>query len=237
MHKSIFSRYRSPRLQINTIPLFKKLPSQTYYCATLTYYLILNSIDFTDEFNEVVGVWGEIYLINLFIEATASEKRKYEFIDSWEGIEDRTIIDFNVKSKKIKIEVKTTAQSIRVHHFNGLSQMNRPANWNCYLASLCISSDESGLTCSDLVKSIRKKITLSTYNLLEKKINIRGESCLNDKYRFVVNPDKKMEFFMFENVPKPTIVPGIGKIAWEAVLENITCLKLKDKIRLLEIMN
>ena len=108
----------------------------------------------SDEFNQVIGVWGELYLINELIKITIDEKSKLEIIESWEGVESRSIIDFNFKSRKTKIEVKTTIESIRTHHFNGLDQVSKGLTWEGYLASFCINTDEGGLSCSDLVNSI-----------------------------------------------------------------------------------
>lgn len=39
-----------------------------------------------DEFNEVVGVWGELYLINELITNTNIEGVKQNIIESWEGL-------------------------------------------------------------------------------------------------------------------------------------------------------
>jgi hypothetical protein len=190
-----------------------------------------------EEFNEVVGVWGEIFLINELIKITKNEKDKLEIIESWEGVETRTKIDFNIKSKKTKIEVKTTTESIRFHHFNGLDQVSKGLAWKGYLASFCIITDEGGLSCSDLVNSIKENIPIAFLPYFDSKIKLRGISCNNTKQKFIINSSKKMEFFDFSQVPKPTIEEGVGKIEWDAVLENKEFLDINEKYNLLNLMN
>jgi len=46
-----------------------------------------------------------------------------------------------------------------------------------------------------------------------------------------------LEFFDFDNVPKPKIEVGIGKIEWEAILENKPHLNQKAKDKLINLMN
>jgi len=191
----------------------------------------------SDEFNEVIGVWGEIYLINLIIGLTKKEVGKIELLESWEGVENRTKIDFNIKSKKAKLEVKTTIQSIRIHDFNGVDQVTKTANWTGHLASFCIMPDEAGLTCFDLYLTLKNKISHTCLNILDNKIRIRGKACVNNKYKFVINPEKTLEFYDFDQIPKPKIVPGIGRISWEAILENKSSLTQIEKTSLLKLMN
>jgi hypothetical protein len=191
----------------------------------------------TDEFNKVIGVWGEIYLLNELIKFTNNEKDKLEIIESWEGVETRTKIDFNLKSKSTKIEVKTTTESIRVHHFNGLEQVSKGPNYKGFLASFCINQDDAGVSCNDLVNEIKRNISKIYLPVFESKLIIRGKECCNTKYTFTINSSKNLEFFDFSQVPKPIIEDGVGKIQWYAVLENKQFLDLNDKNNLLNLMN
>lgn len=191
----------------------------------------------SDAYNEVIGVWGELFLINELLKHTSSEIGKHEILDSWESTEGRSIIDLNIKSKKTKIEIKTTLEHVRTHHFHGLSQVQIETNQRGFLASICVVNDVNGLSCLDLLNSIEKKIQTENLDILNKKIKIRGAACKNNKFFFSQNPTKKMEFFNFQEVPKPSIVDGIGKIEWVAILENKTCLNNLQKNKLLNIMN
>ena len=101
----------------------------------------------------------------------------------------------------------------------------------------CINSDDAGITCNDLINDITKNITQIYLPIFQSKITIRGKVCYNEKYQFVINSSKEMEFFDFTQVPKPIIDDGIGRIEWEAILENRRYLNKKEKNILLNIMN
>ncbi len=188
-------------------------------------------------YNEVIGVWGELYLINELLNQTSNETDKLEIIDSWEGVESRSFIDLNIKSKKTIIEVKTTIEPVRTHHFNSLNQVSQNPGQKGFLASICIINDDNGLSCLDLMKSIESKISIQHQSIITEKIKIRGEVCKNNKFHFFLNQSKDMEFFEFNEVPKPSIENGVGKIEWDATLENKKYLDLNEKIMLLNIMN
>jgi hypothetical protein len=190
----------------------------------------------TDEFNEVVGVWGELYLINELITKNNTEIVKQEIIESWEGLSTRSKIDFNFKSRLLMIEVKTTTESFRIHHFNTLDQVSTSINYNGFLASFCIQPEDSGLTCNDILNSIKNKLPKPLLINLENKIKIRGNVCNNTKYSFIINKAKQFEFYKFEDVPKPIIEEGIGKIEWQAILDNKIAINKKMKDSLLKLI-
>lgn len=190
----------------------------------------------SDAYNEVIGVWGELFLINELVKHTTSEFGKHVILDSWESNEGRSIIDINIKSKKTKIEIKTTIEHVRSHHFHGLSQVHVETNQKGFLASICVVNDENGLSCLDLVNSIEKNTLSQNHEIFHKKIKIRGAACKNNKFFFSLNPNKKLEFFKFQDVPKPSVVDGIGKIEWVATLENKTYINNYQKNKLLAIM-
>lgn len=191
----------------------------------------------SDAYNEVIGVWGELYLINELLKHTSNTNDKIEIIESWESVESRSIIDLNIKSKKTKIEVKTTTESIRIHHFNGLGQVSKDSSQKGFLASLCIIPDDNGLSCLDLLKYIEKNIPIHHHTMVDKKLRTRGEVCRNNKFHFSLTPSKTLEFFDFDEVPKPSIEDGVGKITWEATLENKQYIDATKKHNLLNIMN
>jgi hypothetical protein len=190
----------------------------------------------TDEFNEVVGVWGELYLINELITHNNNiEEVKEDIIQSWEGLNTRSKIDFNFKSRLLKIEVKTTTETFRIHHFNTLDQVSTNSNYNGFLASFCILPDDNGLTCNDILNSIKNKLPKNLVLNLEKKIKIRGKVCNNTKYHFIINQNKQFEFYRFKDVPKPIIEEGISKIEWQAILDNKVTINKKGKEALLKL--
>ena len=189
----------------------------------------------SDEFNETVGVWGELNLLLQIITSSKNDECKYEIINSWEGAQNRSLIDFSFSSKKTHIEVKSSAKGFRIHQINGLNQVARNSGWNGYLASFCLIENVGGITCSDLVKKIRAKLNSECIALLEIKIKIRGRVCMNKKYKLMEDSNKKLEFFDFDNVPKPITEIGIGKIEWEAILEKGLHLNQIQKLKLLNL--
>lgn len=191
----------------------------------------------SDDLSEAVGAWGEIYLMNELIKNTINDINKLEIIESWEGVESRSKVDFIFKSKKTKIEVKTTTESIKEHRFNGLEQVSEDSNYNGYLASFCINIDDSGESCKDLIDSIKQNIPCNYLINLESKLKIRGRICGNTHFRFVINPTKGWDFFKFSQIPRPIIVDGVGSVEWTAVLENKISLDDEKKNKLLKLMN
>ena len=191
----------------------------------------------TEEFNSVVGAWGELNLLNKLINPVTPEASIYEIINSWEGVKDRTIIDFNIMSKKTKLEVKTTSKTNRLHHINGLNQVTCLPDWAGFIASTCIYEDPGGLSCQALVNILKSKINENAINLLNKKIGLRGKVCNNNSLKFTESKDKCLEFYKFIDVPKPSIEPGVGKIEWEAILDAKPYLDSIKKSLLLNLMN
>lgn len=176
------------------------------------------------EFFEIVGVWGELYLLNQIISISKNPNLLCNILYGWEGISSRNIIDFNFTSKKIKIEVKTTTDKNRIHHFHNISQLVNESGYEGYLASLCILINESGISNNEFVESIYKKLPKNLSLLFEQKLKLRGEVCYNDKFKFQLNDLKQLEFYEFQSVPKPVLVQDIIDIEWNSSLENISCL-------------
>ena len=189
-----------------------------------------------DEFNEVIGVWGELFLLNELISKSSKIESQQEIINSWEGLNTRTKIDFNFKSKNVKIEVKTTTELTRQHHFNGLAQVTNEFgnSSNGYLASFCISIIDNGDTCKNLVELIRNVLPENLTPFFNERLKIRGKVCLNEKYKFQITD---WRLFNFSDVPKPIIDNDILKVEWEANLDNKTPLTEKAKIELLTFLS
>jgi hypothetical protein len=187
-----------------------------------------------DEFYEVIGVWGELFLLNEFILASSSTESKQLIISAWEGLNTRTKIDFNFKTKNKKIEVKTTSETTRMHHFNSLDQISTNDEIEGYLASFCITQIDSGLSCFDFVQSAKNNLPEILIPLFDEKLKIRGKVCFNDKYQFQINQYKNWEFFRFNNVPQPIIEFDITSIEWEANLENRENLNYQEKQNLIK---
>lgn len=187
-----------------------------------------------DEYNEVIGVWGELFLINELLNKSSSFDSKQEIISAWEGLNTRTKIDFRFNSKNTIIEVKTTAESIRFHHFNSLDQVLENDGIFGYLSSICITLDENGTSNFDLVKSVKNELHENLIVLFDEKLKIRGKVCFNNNYKFQINQYKNWEFFKFDIVPRPIIGNDILGVEWDANLENKSYLTDEEKTKLID---
>jgi len=176
-----------------------------------------------EDTNDVIGVWGELYLINEILQLTKEDKIKYKIIKSWEGLNERTKIDFNLKEKKTKIEVKTTTKESRIHTMHGLSQLQKEKDWKGYLYSVCILTSSDGKSCLSLHDTILSSLNSESKNLFNQKVELRGESiCKNNSSIFSISPNHSPLFIDFKHVPTPKFKKhaAIGKIEWEIILSN-----------------
>ncbi len=173
-----------------------------------------------DKLNEIVGVWGEFYIIHFLLINSSSNFHKH-IINSWESPDGRSLIDLTLNVSKINIEVKTTTSDNRIHHISTLNQVQQTEGFNGFLASICIKEGE-GLSCYEFKNNINKIIGNENAMLFNQRVKIRGESlCNNTNFSFVINNEKKPKYFKFSDVPKPTIVNDILKVEWDLILENV----------------
>tara|TARA_X000000368_G_C23056630_1_gene724207 strand:+ start:641 stop:1618 length:978 start_codon:yes stop_codon:yes gene_type:complete len=172
--------------------------------------------------NEIIGVWGELYLIHSLIIAYSKNRRMIrEIIESWESPNGRTSIDLKFNKLKLNIEVKTTTSNSRIHHISSINQVSNDLNWIGYLASICIKQGK-GISCNNLVDNILKLLDDESSEIFLKRLIIRGKKiCTNDKFLFYINNSLELRYFNFENVPKPKITDGVFNINWDIVLDEL----------------
>jgi hypothetical protein len=178
--------------------------------------------------NEIIGVWGEFFVINELINNFSSNKKREEIIKGWESPEGRTIIDIKLCESLINIEVKTTTQDSRVHHISSINQLIPNENYNGYLASLCINEGR-GSTCNDLKLKILDSLNANQKKIFNERILIRGKDLCNDvKYIFEINSLKEVRYFKFLDVPKPDDKEYMINIKWDIILDNINSKSLEE---------
>ncbi len=190
----------------------------------------------SEQLNEVVGVWGELHIINEFLGKTNNDNGRKHLIDSWESHEGRTVVDFNLSIIKTMIEIKTTTNESRVHRINSIKQIHHSSGWKGYLASICVFIDDNrGKTCLDLINEIKQKINPILFETFIKRTKVRGESlCNNNHYKILENPNKLTSFFEFDDIPKPSFGNGVENVSWDTTLENINALSNQATNRLFE---
>lgn len=177
-------------------------------------------------FEEIVGLWGELYFIEKLLHNCSSSENAKKIIEGWEGVNGKTIIDFNFKDKKTQVEIKTTSGFERVHHFLSINQLQCQKNFNNgFLASIKIKQDKkNGISCKDLVSIVEnhKLFDNNLKRLFELKLEFKGEKYYkNENYCFIF---LDMSFMNFKDVPKPKIDKFIIDVSWEA---NLSALESK----------
>ena len=170
-------------------------------------------------FNEIVGVWGELYLIKLLLEQKITHD-SYKIINSWESPNGRSLIDFNFREFYTSVEVKTTIKQEREHHISDYNQVKIKKNYDGYLASISIKEDSKGDSCSDLAEKINSMLNDDEKLLLSRRIKIRGKSLCYDKEYSFITKDKGLIFVKFEDVPKPIISDNIFNMKWDILINN-----------------
>jgi hypothetical protein len=181
--------------------------------------------------NEIIGVWGELYLINDLIEKAVSTKTKESIINSWEGDVDRKKIDFRFIDKQIAIEAKTTINELREHHFSGTEQFIKPLGFKgLYFASIRLIDDDGGFSCYDLVSSVMYKLNDSSLiRLFDNKILLRGNKICNDNYyRFSPRDNYVYLFYNSEDIETPNCPKGVSELRWTQNIDLYEPLKTEE---------
>ena len=182
---------------------------------------------------EVIGMWGELYLLHTLFDSRLSKIAIENILKSWEGDGGRKKIDFRFLHSKLAIEVKTTTEEQRIHHFSGLEQFTVPAGFkNLYFSSLRIIP-EDGYTCYDLVNMINEKIKdKGLIELFDEKLLIRGKEISNDKYyRFTPRDEFKFSFYDAEKFETPSNPKGVSELKWKqdlATQKSVNSIKVKE---------
>ncbi len=168
---------------------------------------------------DLLGLWGELFLIE-------SSKDPEYFIKSWHK-EPSEKIDFNDGNDKI--EVKSTTNSRRIHHFE-IKQLKSFSNGNTVVASIMTLNIDGGLSISDLVERVRKRVSINMYEmLLDKMFGIVGDrmeeiSELKYDYNTALS---ELKYFAVSQIPKPEKIPaGVWDVKFISNLEDIRPCKL-----------
>lgn len=179
-------------------------------------------IDLFSRFNKpprqtVQGLWAELFII---------EQAKYPeyLIRAWHSSpEDK--FDFN--DGQDKIEVKSTAQSRRVHSF-AAEQLNPNRNANLIIASMFVINTGIGKNIFDLIDSICQKVInpVLQYRLNEIIGQTIGSdfekiSCMYYDYQQAIDT---LQFYDFKNIPtiKMTDIPeDVHDVHFNCDLSNI----------------
>ena len=186
---------------------------------------------------EIVGAWGELYLLMCLLRECNNHQRQLSIIDGWEGEGHREKVDFRLPFCKLSIEVKTCSDGLRFHHIGGIDQLTPPTGCDeGYLASLSVTEDENGKTCLGIMSSIRGTFVGSSeekrliQKALNRRVETRGVECLDDVLLLWLEDDSdEFRFYPFDSVPRPNWDGSVGEVEWSADLT--TALQLGDDDR------
>ena len=178
---------------------------------------------------EVVGAWGELWLLLGSIKSAGSHYDQSRLINGWESSPtNRAIIDFLFPHlvNGLAIEVKTSTSG-RIHHFHGYPQVSIPEGFNHgWIASIYIVENQGhGKKCADLVSLIQQEfvgtdIEVATiFGQFTKKVLTRGPACLDERFGFNVNSES-LKFVKMEEVPRPILSPGVKDVEWTSELDD-----------------
>lgn len=177
----------------------------------------------------IAGLWGELLLVYL---ATAAGP----FVEAWHST---TTDSFDFDFKDLRIEVKTTERSTRVHEFS-LHQV-RPGRENDYVASVMLSRSSAGESVLDLALQIAKRLndiqSARLWGLVLETLGDDAESA--DEVLFdVKSASDSLVFIPSTLIPAPYIaddaVPFVFDVHFKANIASIAADSASNRKALLE---
>jgi hypothetical protein len=164
---------------------------------------------------EIQGLWGELLLIH-------QSKDPFTLASAWR-CETGDRYDFNKGAERI--EVKTTSQRARQHHFS-LEQLCPPAGTQLIVASIVIQRSGAGLSVFDLLDAIRVKtaqqpqLHLRMTRKLHETLGNAWQSAKNIRFDLETAVES-LRYFEGDQIPKiPLPLPdGISQVSFIADLK------------------
>lgn len=158
-------------LRLGTNPLYKE--SVDYIFSLKDLFLKLNSLPTKTE----IGLWGELATIYF-------SNNKDAFINSWH-VSGKEIFDFNFKS--LKIEVKTTKKTNRIHSLKH-TQFSRLKKLDGVFLSHLVMQSDNGKSCIELSDLILNELdTNNRLKFTEKLLQCVGNNLEHFSNKFDIN--------------------------------------------------
>ncbi|MDR1699653.1 MAG: PD-(D/E)XK motif protein [Lachnoclostridium sp.] len=178
---------------------------------------------------ELQGFFGELYTIKYFYE------KSLNISDYWQK-KEKMKFDFSVSAQK-KIEVKTTINETRVHHFRH-EQLLSDLYEICVI-SLLLREEDHGLSLSQLVNEVQS-LMMNNFNALmyiEDFVKNYDEVELSNIKFDVTYINKHLHIFKAENIPriKEDQPMGVCKTEYDSDLSNSEFMLESDFIKWLQI--
>ena len=172
---------------------------------------------------EIQGLWGELFLIH-------QAKDPITLADAWR-CETGDRYDFNKGAERI--EVKTTVQRPRQHHFT-LEQLSPPNGVQLVVASILVQRSGAGSSVFDLLDAIRGKIGQQPQ--LHLRMTRQLHATLGDTWQSAKNVRFDLEaavealrYFDGARIPKISapLPEGVSQVSFVANLESVPQLSAK----------
>jgi Putative PD-(D/E)XK family member, (DUF4420) len=173
---------------------------------------------------EIQGLWGELLLIH-------QAKDPITLASAWR-CETSDRYDFNKGAERI--EVKTTSQKPRQHHFS-LEQLCPPRGARLVVASIIIQRSGAGLSVFDLLDAIRGKtaqqpqLHLRLIRQLHETLGNAWQSARNVRFDLEAAVES-LRYFDGTQIPKVSspLPEGVSQVSFVANLESIPPLSAKS---------
>jgi len=186
---------------------------------------------------EIVGAWGELYLLMSLVGECRDHEDQLAMIRGWEGEGHREKVDFRFPDAELAIEAKTCSDGKRMHHIGGEDQLTPPTGCESgFLGSMSVVESEYGRTCAGLVEAIANSLIGSSEQkelakeLLKRRVETRGVECLDDTtFLWLEDDDDRFRLYPFDDVPRPAWDDSVSEVEWVADLRNAPCLGDSDR--------
>lgn len=183
----------------------------------------------------LIGLWGELFII---YNCKDNENLK-NIINAWHPENEETF-DFYMGNEGI--EIKTTSQGNRKHHFS-YEQLSSNNN-KIIIASIMLRASNSGFSVKDLkekiLKNLKDQTCIDKLNYLYDIITINSTDEEIEKAKYDLNwALNNISFFDQKNVPKinETLQQGVSDVKFISDLTNAKNIESMKDYKILENLN
>jgi hypothetical protein len=168
--------------------------------------------------NEIQGLWGELLIIH-------EAKDPIALTAAWR-VQTGDCYDFNKGAERI--EVKTTAQKPRKHHFT-LDQLNPPMGTRLLVASVIVQRSGAGQSVFELLAAIRQKtlrhpqVHLRILRQLHDTLGNSWQSARNVRFDYEAAV-ASLHFYEGDQIPKVALpLPeGVSQVGFVSDFRGLT---------------
>lgn len=173
--------------------------------------------------NELTGLYAELFTICFF-------DKDLSLGNFWQS-KDRLKYDFSI-SDALKVEVKSTIKSNRIHHFRH-DQLNSDL-YKIFVISYLLQHDDNGLSLLELINKCKPLLDndqnkVMRLNKVQKNVDSRRLESISFEEKLTIN---NMRIFRAEDIPKfkGPKPDGLTNAEYDCDLDGITVLSIADFI-------